>query len=334
MSFQSPRNRLAYTAIILLGLVLISSQIFKGPFKDAKFPNLNFTSKFSFTFNQFSNSKLKGILENNLKDKKGYYSIYIEDLMDGENYTLNEKESFPAASLYKLYLMAAVLKEVEGGSLSLDTKISDTKSRLAEVFGELDFGYEDAPAKITYTIDEILIRIGRISDNFASIMLLEKIGRGNLLSVIRELGAQNTIIEYPTPKTQASDIAIFFKKLYLKEVINRPVSEEIKKYLSLNSLNNRIPAKLPKDGQNHPEGWEVIHKTGELSRLRHDAGLIYIKDEPDLSATESADLVSRAYVIVLLSKDLADENEGVETLANISRDVYEYFKSKSGPIGN
>lgn len=262
-----------------------------------------FSSNFSFVF---KSDELSKIIGDNLPTNNGQYAVYVEDLRDGEVYSLRSSDIFPAASLYKIFLLAAVLKELEDGRLKLEDRISSKKDHLVEVFGEVDFGYEEAPEIIDYTVEETLQRVGRISDNFAAIILVEKIGWDKVQRMASDLGAKNTTIKEPI-QTSAEDIAWFFKKLYQGRIVSPAVSGKIADYLSLSKINDRIPAKLPKDVK-------LIHKTGELSRVRHDGGIVYLKDRP--------------YVIVLMSKDLKYEDEGGETLVRISKEVYEYFKKK------
>lgn len=311
---SNSKIKLGLLALAFLLLTLLSAKFFKGSLQNSYLGSFNLVSTFTF---DFTSSGLAKIVRNNLVGKKGDYSIYIEDLSDppagGEIYNLNANTSFPAASLYKLFLIAAAIEEVEEGRLKMDDQINSTKTDLIKKFGSLDFGYEDMEEKITFTVEEALVRVSRISDNFASIMLAEKIGWDKVQAQADQIGAKTTDMKDPIT-TSAFDIALFFKKLRNKEIVSPQVSDRIVQFLLLNQLNNRIPAKLP-------EGVKVIHKTGELSRVRHDAGIVFLTSETNNS--------NRLYVIVLMSKDLQYEDQGVETLARISKEVYEYFKAKS-----
>lgn len=326
MSPVEPKSylKLGFVVLILVFLVIISSLIIPGRMSSPLispgfFQGFNLTSTYFFVF---KSEGLSNIVQSSLRDKSGEYALYIEDLSDGENYSLRSSDTFPAASLYKLYLMAAVLKEIDNGKLTMETRINASKSSLVEEFGGVDFGYEDIDDSdvIEYTIDEALTRVGRISDNFAAIMLMDKIGRKEVQDIIDSTGATSTSLTSPI-STSASDIGLFFKLLYKGEIVNKDVSEKLIEFLSLNQLNNRIPAGLP-------EGIKVIHKTGELAGVRHDAGIVWLNSTPGVTGTDSPGVGERAYVIVLMSKDLKYEDEGVETLANISKDVYEYFRKK------
>ena len=311
MSSEEPKSyiRLGRFVLFLIILILLSSLIVKGPFKEwLKGETFNFV---------FKRSGLSKIVQNNLSGKSGDYAIFIEDFSDSESYGLRQNDMFPAASLYKLYLMAAVLKEVDSGQLTMDSTVTSSKSRLTTVLGSVDTGYESAPETITHTIEEALTRIGRVSDNFSSILLTDKIGADKIQQMAEQLGAENTRIKSPTLiindseepyiSTSASDIGRFFKKLFKKEIVSVNVSDKLAEFLGLNQLNNRIPAGVPEDVK-------VLHKTGELAMIRHDAGIVYLPE--------------KAYVIVLMSQNIKGEDEVVETFVNISKDVYKYFQSK------
>lgn len=300
---------LSFLALLIAVSILLS--------KTSKVYTFDFTrAEFTLGIPQ-EQSPLDKIVKQNLKEKKGSFAVVVESLPGGEGYQYNGVELFPAASLYKLILLAAVMKEVEDRQMNLDDTVSSTKTHLVDVLGEVDFGYEEAPERIGYTVQEALERVGRISDNFAAIMLAEKLRAVRasqddsdklLIKMARDLGMTNTSFESDPIATTAEDIAIYFKALYNGQVVSKTASDKIIELLSLSKLNNRIPAKLP-------EGVKVVHKTGELGRVRHDAGIVYLEGNP--------------YLIVLLSKDLKYEDDGVETLAQISKDVYEYFKGKS-----
>lgn len=284
-------------------------------------PKLDLTQTFNFEFEE--RSGLRRIVESSLADKAGTFAVYIEELpaspsaalIKGEKYTWSENEPFPAASLYKLVLLAAVLKEVEKGTVRLEEKISSTKTHLTEVFGGVDFGYENASEKISYSVEEAMIRVGRISDNFAAIMLTDRLRQvpqkeekdGLLILMAKELGMDRTDFLAEPIQITASDVATFFRRLYSGQVVSKIASEKVIELLELSRINDRLPAGLPEDV-------EVAHKTGELPRVRHDAGIVYLEGHP--------------YIIVILGKNLQFEDKGVEVIAKISKDVYEYFAGK------
>ena len=66
-----------------------------------------------------------------------------------------------------------------------------------------------------------------------------------------------------------------------------------------------IPAGLPEDAR-------VAHKTGEISTVAHDAGIVYLPSrEP--------------YALVVLTEFDEAEGGGKDTIARISRAVYDHL---------
>src|SRR5690242_18950069 len=105
-------------------------------------------------------------------------------------------------------------------------------------------------------------RIARISDNYAAIMLAEKVGWDSVQAVADEIGAVRTTIKTPI-STSADDAAILLEKIYIGQMVSFEASEQIIDLLTKAQANNRLPAKLP-------QGLNIAHKTGELSQVRND----------------------------------------------------------------
>jgi len=73
-------------------------------------------------------------------------------------------------------------------------------------------------------------------------------------------------------------------------------------------FNEIIPAKLPADVK-------VAHKTGSITGVQHDSGIVFLPN-------------GKKYVLVLLSKDLKDEDAGVNAMADVSEALYHYTVQK------
>lgn len=322
------------TKLGLLVLILLSLVILIGKFYSTTSKVIKIDLGKSFNIIQDSDDKkLQGIIEKNYDPKNGDLAVYIETLDGKVKFTLNETAKYPSASLYKLVLIAATLQEVELGRLKLESTLSASKQHLADVFGEVDFGYEEAGDNISYSVDEALTRVGRISDNFAAIMLSEKVrqthtAKGDpLAEIAQSLGMKNTTFG-DNVQTSTEDTGTYYKALYRGEIVSKTVSDQIVDYLALSQISDRIPALLPKK-------IKVIHKTGELAGVRHDAGLVLVStlDEDDPESSSSAKLgkfvkAEGDYIIVLMAKNIKLEDSSVETLAKISKDVFDYLSQR------
>ena len=72
--------------------------------------------------------------------------------------------------------------------------------------------------------------------------------------------------------------------------------------LSAQHFNDGIPAGLP-------TATKVAHKTGEITKHKHDAGIVY-------------PLNGKSYVIVVLTKGIANDKQSSKLIADISSVVY------------
>lgn len=251
-----------------------------------------------------TDQKLVDIIKKRLEGEEGEYSVVVQSLTDDKNVRINDTTLMKAASLYKLYLMAAVLEEIESGNLKDDTPLSATVAHLNEELGGAEYGYDDYSGTLNYKISTALERVASLSDNYSAIMLAEKIGWEKVREQASKMGANQTSIQDPI-STTAADTALFFQKAYKGEIVSPDASKRIIDLLANARLNNRIPAKLPKS-------LRVAHKTGELPKLRHDAGIVYAGDNP--------------YIIVLMSQNVKFEDDAIALLAAISKDVYDYLQ--------
>ena len=110
-----------------------------------------------------------------------------------------------------------------------------------------------------------------------------------------KLGMNNTVTAY--------DLMTIFEKLAKEKVVSPEDSKGMIKILLDQKFREKIPAKLPNEVK-------VAHKTGSITGVQNDSGIVYLPD-------------GRKYVLVLLSRKLKDEKKGVETLADVSRMIYD-----------
>jgi beta-lactamase class A len=93
------------------------------------------------------------------------------------------------------------------------------------------------------------------------------------------------------------------------KAISPEASKAMLDILHQQRFRSGIPAGLPEDAR-------VAHKTGEISTVAHDAGIVYL-DGRD------------AYVVVILTEWAPEVNGRQEAIARISRAVYEYMTGRT-----
>ncbi len=251
---------------------------------------------------------LANIVNKNLSGKKGTYGVAILNLKTGEEYFENEHLHFESASLYKLWVMGLVYKRIENGSLKEDAVLSDSVENLNRKFNIDSETAERKEGGITLSLKTAVAQMISKSDNYSALLLTSKLGLSNLQKYLNDYSFDDSKVggADSLPETSANDILQFFYKLYYGELGDKNSSEEMASVLRQQVLNEKLPKYLP-------ENLQIGHKTGELGTFSHDAGIVYSENGP--------------YIIVVLS-DAPVKKTADETIAQISKDVYDYFTSQ------
>lgn len=183
-------------------------------------------------------------IETQLKEVKGTYGIYLEDLADGEVFGLNENETFYMASLYKLMVMYYFYDQVAQGTLKPTDAVGNS------------------------TWSEAVESMITVSDNLAGESLGTRLGWEKIEAEMESLGLTKTRLGADLISTPA-DIATLLEKMAFGEAVSAEASLQMVETLLRQKLNSRLPRYLP-------PAVEVAHKTGELDEFRHDAGIVIL----------------------------------------------------------
>ena len=267
---------------------------------------------------------LKTNIDKELSAQKGIFAVAFKDLSTGREIKINDHVVFHAASTMKTPVLIEVFKQaaeekfslsdsivlknefksiVDGSSFSLDST-DDSEHELYKHIGE--------KRAISTLVYEMII----VSSNFATNLIIERIGAKNVMSTMRQFGAMDIQIlrgvednkafeKGMNNTTTAQDLLIIFEKIAKGEAVNADASQAMINILLDQRFNEIIPAGLP-------PGIKVAHKTGYITHVHHDSGIVFLPD-------------GRKYVLVLLSKDWEDEKAAVKTMVNISAMIYKYF---------
>jgi beta-lactamase class A len=154
------------------------------------------------------------------------------------------------------------------------------------------------------------------SSNLATNMLIEMVDGKKVTQTMRDLGAMDIQVlrgvedgkafeKGLNNTTTAYDLMLIFEKMARGEILNKAASEDMIRILLDQRFGELIPALLPKNVK-------VAHKTGSITGVQHDSGIILLQD-------------GRKYVLVMLSKDLKEEKPAVRAMAKVSEIIYLYF---------
>lgn len=269
-----------------------------------------------------SSEKLKNSIQAKLDTVEGEFAIAFKDLQTGQTLFINEKDNFHAASTMKTPVMIEVFKQAKAGKLKLSDSITIKNEFRSIVDGSL-FGLDisDDSADEMYkkigkkmTIYDLTYQMIIVSSNLATNILIDLVGAKNANATMRTLGANDIQVLRGVEDNKAFklgmnntvtafDLMTIFEKLAQKTVVSKEDSEGMIKILLDQKFREKIPAKLPKEVK-------VAHKTGSITGVQNDSGIIYLPD-------------GRKYVLVLLSRKLKDEKMGVDVLADVSRMIYD-----------
>jgi len=259
--------------------------------------------------------------------QSGTFAVAFKDLSTGETILINEKETFHAASTMKTPVMIEVYKQAAAGKFNLDDSIT-IKNQFKSIVDGSEFVLypEDDSDKELYnqigekrTLRELVYDMIIVSSNLATNMIIELVDARNVTQTMRSLGAHDIQVlrgvedskAYErglSNTTTAYDLMLIFSKIATGEAVSAEACNDMIATLLDQRFNNIIPAHLP-------AGVKVAHKTGEISGVRHDSGIVLLPD-------------GRKYVLVLLSKNLQNVEAATKAMANVSEILYKYVTGK------
>lgn len=223
--------------------------------------------------------KMKNIILNNLKTAKGKIGFYYKNLVTNEEISFNENETFLAASIIKLPILAEIFRQSAMGNADLSEVITVKNNEKMPICGALSL-FTNEPSVDVKTLCNLMISI---SDNTATNVLIKHFDIDKLNSGFSEIGLKNTKVNRllfdKESKKQGKEnlfvpkeIGVLLEKIYRKTFVSEKVSNEIEEILLLQQINHKIPGKLP-------DNIDVAHKTGEDDGITHDVGIVY-SEEP------------------------------------------------------
>jgi beta-lactamase class A len=265
---------------------------------------------------------IKSKIEKFLNSKQGDYAIAYKDIQNGNTIFINEHELFHAASTMKTPVMIEVFKQVEQLKFNINDSIVVHNHFKSIVDGsEFSTGKDDDSDKEIYsliglkmTINELIHRMITVSSNLATNIIIDLVDAKNVTQTMRELGATEIQILRGVEdikafeaelnnSTTAYDLLVIFEHLARKDFLTEQSHNNIINILLDQQQNDKILGKLPQE-------IKAANKTGFITNVEHDSGIVFLPD-------------GKKYILVMLSKNLDSNKSGVETLAEISKMVYE-----------
>lgn len=270
----------------------------------------------------------KTILESNIIQSfnavEGDFALSFKLLNnDATTIMINSEEMFHAASTMKTPIMVEAFKQDAEGKINLQDSII-VKNIFKSIVDGTEFSlditrdsgdkmYDRIRKKATY--HELVYDMIINSSNLATNIVIEKLGAKNVMKTMNELGVKTIKVLRGVEdmkafdlgmnnETSANDLMVLYEHLANGTAVNPAADSNMIKILLDQTHNSMIPKNLPKDVK-------VAHKTGSITGVFHDSGIIFLPDD-------------RKYVLVILSKKVENPKNAKEMMANVSKMVYDY----------
>jgi beta-lactamase class A len=248
--------------------------------------------------------------------------VAVYDTETKQTLLINERASFHAASTMKVPVMMQIFRRADRKKIPFNEPV-EIKNKFFSIIDRSEYRLsrdDDSDQEIygrigqTMTVAELVDRMITWSSNLATNLLIEKVGAENVTELMRELGATDIQVlrGVEDPKafqagknntTTAYDLMLLLRLIAENKFLNRRACEKMVEILSSQRFNDGIPAGLP-------SATRVAHKTGNITKHNHDAGIVYAMGR-------------KPYVIVVLTKGIAEQKRSGKLIADISRAVYQ-----------
>jgi beta-lactamase class A len=258
-------------------------------------------------------------IENVIGDSHADVGIAFATLDGAAHWFYHADDSFHAASTMKVPVMIELYHQVREGKVRLVDGVTVRNEFHSIVDGspyKLD-PVDDSEAELykaegeTRKLSELCELMITQSSNLATNLIIEKLGVENIRATVHALNADgmNVLRGVEDGKayekglnntTTARGLMTLMTAIGNGKAVDAAASQQMIEILLRQTFNDGIPAGIP-------EGTRVAHKTGEITKIHHDAAIV---------------LAPRPFVLVILVRGLAEKKESSALMVAITRALY------------
>src|SRR5258705_418042 len=252
-------------------------------------------------------------------------AVALHDLETGFELHYHADRCSHAASTIKVSILIVAFAAIDRGDLLPHSRVH-VRNRFLSVVEDIPFRVEsgrDANSAVHNAIgkmmrvDELAYHMITTSSNLATNLLLGVIGTPAVSQTLRELDVEDGIelkrgvedelaFEKGINNMVTADVLLRILVMLAEgKAFSPALSRRMMDILHGQEFNQGIPARLPK-------GARVAHKTGEISTVAHDAGVVYLPKR-------------KPYVLVILTEWDPEASGRSRTIASISHAIYEFL---------
>jgi beta-lactamase class A len=258
----------------------------------------------------------------NLSDSLHAETIAVSfyDLETQQSFHHNEKQMLHAASTMKVPVMIELFRQAEAGKFSLDDSIT-IKNEFYSIVDSSLFSINDDSEKSLYdkigqkaSIRELMSLMITWSSNLATNLLIELVDAKNVTATMRQLGARDIQVlrgvediqafrKGWSNRTSSYDMMVIMRGIAQKTAASEAACEEMIGILEQQHFAEGIASGLP-------EGVAAATKSGAIQGIEHDCGIVFPAGR-------------QPYVLIILTKGIADQKQAQKVIANISGEIYQ-----------
>jgi beta-lactamase class A len=256
------------------------------------------------------------------------FAVAAYDTETGGELRAHADRWFHAASTIKVAILLGVFDALHRGVLVPQSRVQ-VRNRFLSAYDGSPFRVladRDANSEVheaigkTMRISELALHMIATSSNLATNLLLDIVGLAAVQRTIEQLGIQGIDLrrgvedekafEHDIVNRVTADGLVALLRIIAEERAFSPeLSREMLDILHQQEFKNGIPARLPR-------GTRVANKTGDISTVANDAGVVYPP-------------ARRPYVVAILTEWNADTTGRSSTIAALSHIVFEHFASST-----
>jgi beta-lactamase class A len=266
------------------------------------------------------NPKVVAAIQDRVAKSGADVGIAFETLDGHLTWSSRGDDVFHAASTMKIPVMIELFHQVREGKVKLSDPLPLKNEFHSLVDGSVftlkpdDDSETDLYKAVgqTRTLDQLCDLMVTVSSNFATNLLIQKLGIDNIRATVTSLHADGMDIKRGVEDQKAFDkglnntttaqgLATLLVAIANGKAVDADSSAKMVEILERQKFNEGIPAGVPAN-------LRVAHKTGEITKIHHDAGIVYAE---------------RPFVIVVLVRGIEDFKQSSALIAGITRDLYQ-----------
>lgn len=235
---------------------------------------------------------------------------------------------YHAASTMKVPLLASVFAHVAAGHARL-VDVLHVRNRFLSAFDGTPFMVSpkrDANAVVykaigqTMSLRDLAYHMTVTSSNLATNLLLDYVGVAHVQSLMQQIGATGVSVVRGVEDDAAYNAGIsntttargmvhLLRALHAGDVVQGDLRTALLGILFDQQFRAGIPRGLPREVR---EEARIAHKTGEISTIAHDVGLVYLPNR-------------KPYALAILTQWAPNGKGRSALIANLSRALYDAF---------